>query len=191
MKQNEALSSENIELTWDEPTIMKTHLNEIINLKMENSSMKSKGHVKKEDLELFLWPKRNSKSENGIISKFQESAGDMSRVKEEITHSTPEGFKSKWRKQRYEGSSTSKAKSYDESHKLWKISESHHPSKLTVEISMMLKKLSEMHSHENYIPNQNIINDFLPADECNQTIRDIEVADQNLFVTMKDVNPAE
>ena len=137
-----------------------------------------------------MCPKKNSKSENGLSIKLSETIENVSRPKGAVNHSISECPNSATIKQQYKGSSTTKAKSYDDSQHRLRQQENHGASKLTVEISMMLRRLSEMHSHEISVSNHNN-QEFFPAEECDQSVDDIEMIDHNLLVTMKDVSPAE
>ena len=44
-----------------------------------------------------------------------------------------------------------------------------------------------MHSHDNN--QQSNFKDFLPADDSVDLIKEIEVIDQDLYITMKDISP--
>ena len=53
MKENEDFASDCVEVACDEPSITNAHLHNAVNDKMEHSALKSKGHVRPEDLSLF------------------------------------------------------------------------------------------------------------------------------------------
>lgn len=148
--------------------------------------MKSKGHVKTEDLKILVCMKKNSKSENGLNMKYSETKDNLYRPKE-AKFNEPMSATIKQQGKQY---LPAKAKSHDVSPQRLRLPENKGASKLSAEISMMLRMLSEMHSHEANLSNKHN-QEFFPAEDCDHSLDEIELIDNNLLVTMKDVSPAE